>query len=148
MSLKSSIGHTLNGIAEIVSSGWAGKYTINSGVDHGLSTTDYNERLVEIPFVFKHIKPAPCTVLDIGCVESVVQIQLSMMGYHVVGIDIREHEYSHHNFEFIKGDFLRHKFTGKFDVAIDISAIEHFGLDTYGYGQEDGHADKQAVDKT
>ncbi len=147
MSLKSSIGHTLNGISEIVSSGWAGKYMINSGVDHGLSATHYNERLVEIPFVFRHIKPAPADVLDIGCVESVVPIQLSMMGYDVIGIDIRDHGYRHPNFRFLKDDFLQHKFTQKFDVAIDISAIEHFGLDTYGYDREDGHADKQAVDK-
>lgn len=147
MSLKSSIGHTLNGIAEIVNNSWARKYAINNGVDHGLSVTYYSERLVEIPFVFKHIKSIPCTVLDIGCGESIVSVQLAMMGYRVIGIDIREYGYSHHGFKFIKDDFLKYKFTEKFDVAIDISAIEHFGLDAYGYNKENSRADKQAVDK-
>ena len=35
MSLKSAVGHLLNGVAEIVNSNWSGKYLINSGIDHG-----------------------------------------------------------------------------------------------------------------
>ncbi len=145
MSLKSAGGHLLNGASEIVSSKWAGKYLINSGVDHGLSKTHYNERLVELPFLFKHIRKAPAKVLDLGCVESIVPIQLAMMGYDVTGIDIREYGYAHPNFTFIKSDFLSHKFSGKFDTVVDISSIEHFGLESYGYEKEDRRGDLVAM---
>jgi SAM-dependent methyltransferase len=137
----------LNGIAELVNSGWAGKYMINSGVDHGLSRTYYNERLVEIPFLFKHITGPPAKILDVGCSESIVPVQLAMMGYDVVGIDIRDHGYPHRNFTFLKSDFLKHKFSGKFDVAVDISATEHFGLESYGNAAVDMRADRLAVKK-
>ena len=120
------------------------KHMINSGV---YGNALYNERLVETPYVFKHIKPTPGTVLDIGCAESIVPIQLAMQGYHVTGIDIRDYGYTHSSFDFIKDDFLTHKFVGKYDIILNISAIEHFGLNVYNNKEPNTNADKQATDK-
>ena len=120
------------------------RYTINSGI---YGNALYNERLVELPVVFANIQPAPSTVLDIGCAESMLPIQLAMLGYHVTGIDIRDYGYTHSSFDFIKDDFLTHKFIGKYDIILNISAIEHFGLSVYGNKQQNAKADKEAIAK-
>ncbi len=122
-------------------------YAINSGIAYGgPSKFRYTERLVELPFLFSQIKkPAGSEILDIGCSESITPIQLAMMGYRVTGIDIRDYGYAHKGFSFIKDDFITHKFGKKFDIVIDISALEHFGL---GYKvNKDESADVTAVNK-
>jgi SAM-dependent methyltransferase len=109
---------------------------------------DYGERLIELPFLFRHINPPPAKVLDIGCLESVVPIQLAMLGYKSTGIDIRDYGFKHKNFNFIKDDFNAHDFGNeKFDIIVDISAIEHFGLGSYGNKARDLKADQKAIDK-
>jgi len=124
------------------------KFYINSGVAIDKKGHHYSERLVELPFVFRNIRDPPADVLDIGCVESITPIQLSMLGYRVTGIDIRTYHFKHQNFEFEKGDFNSHDFKGRtFDVVIDISAIEHFGLHTFSNMELDMDADKKAVRK-
>ena len=70
-----------------------------------------------------------------------------MMGYEIVGIDIRDFGYKHPNFTFLKDDFITHKFAEKFDVIIDISAIEHFGLNYYGSLKPNKNADTEAIRK-
>ena len=105
----------------------------------------YGDRLVELPFLFSNILDPPKKILDIGSVESIHPIQLSMLGYKVTGIDIRNYNFSHPNFKFIKNDLLKYNFNEKFDIAINISAIEHFGL---GYGDsKNERKDIEAVNK-
>ena len=117
---------------------------INSGVNN----TSYFERLVENPFIFRHILPPPANVLDIGCWESLTSIQLAMLGYDVVGIDLQKYGYAHMNFKFILDDFNQHNFESKkFDIIINISAIEHFGLCCYKTFKEDKTADIKAMKK-
>jgi hypothetical protein len=53
---------------------------INSGIHHAFGRMFYRERMVELPFVFRHIRNPPARVLDIGCVESSLPIQLAMIG--------------------------------------------------------------------
>jgi SAM-dependent methyltransferase len=140
-------GLFLNDIEEaIVPSKQAG-WMINNGIHHAFGRMSYGERLVELPFVFKHIKNPPAKVLDIGCVESSLSIQLAMMGYNVTSIDIRQYKYEHENCYFIKGNFLSHNFGSKFDSILGISAIEHFGLKAYRGLEQDAEADKKAVRK-
>ena len=117
-------------------------------INSGFSKNHYSERLVEQPFIFKQIRNPPAKVLDIGCWESIVPIQLAMLGYHVTGIDIQNYGYTHPNFDFIPDDFNKHDFgTEKFDIITDISAIEHFGLLFYGNKNRDDNADKKAMAK-
>ena len=101
------------------------------------------------PFIFKHIRSAPhAKVLDIGSWNSIVPIQLAMLGYYVTGIDIQEYGYTNPNFTFIQADFNRYNFKGKeFDIVTNISAIEHFGLLCYETKERDSDADKKALSK-
>ena len=77
-------------------------WNINSGIRHAFGKMYYEERMVELPFVFKYIRRPPASVLDIGCVESSLPVQLAMMNYDVTGIDIRDYCYRHTNLQFIK----------------------------------------------
>ena len=115
-------------------------------INSGFSKNYYSERLVEQPFIFKQIRNPPAKVLDIGCWESIVPMQLAMLGYNVTGIDIQDYGYTHPNLDFIKDDFNKHDFgTEKFDIITNISAIEHFGLLFYGNRNRDNNADKKAM---
>ncbi len=123
------------------------RYYINTGYGGDNKDYYYSERMVELPFLFRNVAPPPRSLLDIGCVESVVPIQLSMLGYDVTGIDIRNYHFKHKNFSFIKDDFNLHKFEQTFDIIVDISAIEHFGLHTFSNLELDFDSDKKAVRK-
>ena len=117
-------------------------------INTGFSKNHYSERLIEQPFIFKQIRNPPAKVLDVGSWESIVPIQLAMLGYQVTGIDIQNYGYAHPNFDFIQDDFNKHDFgTEKFDIITNISAIEHFGLLFYGNMNRDDNADKKAIAK-
>lgn len=70
------------------------------------------------------------TALDIGCANSPVSPTLAMLGYTVVGIDIKvDIPYKLSGFSFIVGDFTQVKLTPKsFDVVVLCSTVEHIGL--------------------
>lgn len=122
-------------------------WNINSGIRHAFGKMYYEERMIELPFVFKCIRPPPASVLDIGCVESSLPVQLAMIDYNVTGIDIRDYCYRHMNLQFIKQDFISYKFDRAFDCVTAISTIEHLGLKSYGQAKQDINADKKAVQK-
>jgi SAM-dependent methyltransferase len=144
--IKNILGFALNELNNKVE-----QYKVNFGVGYSLYKKNkffYSERLIELPFLFSQIIKPPAQVLDVGCAESITPIQLSMIGYKVYGMDIRDYGYSHPNFTFIKGDFLTHNFGNqKFDVVINISAIEHFGLSAYKNKKLNLNADIQAINK-
>lgn len=108
---------------------------------HGVLSRDYeqrtNERVVEMPFVFQNLKlKKGAKVLDFGCTDSKLPIELASLGYKVTGTDLREYKLRHQNFTFIKGDFQNNKFEDNtFDAVTAISAIEHCGLSDYGEGK-------------
>jgi len=143
---KNIIGFALNELNSKVE-----QYKMNFGVGYSLYKKNkffYNERLIELPFLFSNIRKPPAQVLDIGCTDSITPIQLSMIEYKVYGIDIWDYGYSHPKFTFIKDDFLAHNFGDKkFDIITDISPIEHFGLDTYTNKIIDLKADIKALNK-
>ena len=117
-------------------------------INHGITKDSYGDRLVEIPFLFRNIIPPPAKVLDVGCWESSNSISLAMLGYDVTGIDMIPYGYKHKNFTFIKDDFLKHDFGNeRFDVVVDISSIEHFGLLSYATKERNDNAHIEAMDK-
>ena len=95
-----------------------------------------NERIVEIPFVFRHLDlPPGAAVLEFGSVKSWVSLALASLGYRVTGVDLRPYRYSHPNVRFLQGDFRAARLpAGSFDGVVAVSAIEHCGLS--GYGEE------------
>ena len=93
-----------------------------------------NERIVEIPFVFRHLDlPPGAAVLEFGSVKSWVSLALASLGYRVTGVDLRPYHYSHPNVRFLQGDFRAARLpAGSFDGVVAVSAIEHCGLSGYG----------------
>ena len=106
------------------------------------------ERIVEIPFMYKNLNlKEGSNILEIGCVDSRVSIELASLGYKVTGYDLRDYSFSHPNFRFIKGDFLKNNFPDEyFDGVIAISTIEHCGIEIYGSTSLDD-ADRRVIDE-
>lgn len=94
----------------------------------------FSERIVEYPLLFKHLDlPAGGRILDFGCVESLLSLQLCSLGYKVTGMDFRRYPFSHENFDFIQADIMEWEPPAEyFDAVVSISVIEHIGLSGYG----------------
>jgi SAM-dependent methyltransferase len=108
-----------------------------------------NERIVEIPFVYKYLNlPIRARILDFGCSESMVSIELASLGYDVTGVDLNDYALTHPNFRFVKGNFLNNTFSEEsFDAVVAISAVEHCGLpDAYG-SEEFSNGDRKIVEE-
>ena len=108
---------------------------------------DINERVVELPFVFTNLPKSKKTkILDVGCCENILPIQLASLGYEVTGMDIRDYQLTHPNFTFMKDDICYTKLKkNSFDLITCISVLEHIGLDTI-YGKSDKKSsDKKAL---
>ena len=92
------------------------------------------ERVLEYPFVFRSLKAVPGDyVLEFGCANSRLSIELASYGIKVLGIDLRPYWLTHPNFDFVQGDFIDLDISqDHFDAIIANSAIEHFGLGAYG----------------
>ncbi len=107
-----------------------------------------NERIVEIPFMYKNLGlQEGAKILEIGCSESKVSLELASLGYKVIGYDLRDYDFVHPNFKFIKGNFLKNSLPEEhFDCVLAISTIEHCGLELYGAKAfEDG--DKKIINE-
>lgn len=94
----------------------------------------------------------PCTILEVGSHEEYAANILAELGHDVTGIDLREYDSKGHgghpcNYKYVRSDVNRHKFDANhFDIAFSLSAIEHFGLGTYGEGPISIYADVLAMD--
>ncbi|MFW9973309.1 MAG: class I SAM-dependent methyltransferase [Candidatus Odinarchaeota archaeon] len=107
-----------------------------------------NERIVEIPFLYKNLDFHKMNkILDLGCVGSKISLQLSSLGYQVVGVDYRPFIFKHKNLKFIQGNFFDIDLANEsFDCVICISTIEHIGLPAYNIDPFE-HGDKKAIEK-
>lgn len=103
----------------------------------------------------------PGKVLEVGAHDEPVANILSECGYQVIGVDLREYNPNQDlptqevkppcNYTYVRADFcdlpkeflLTHWET--FDIAISLSAIEHFGLGTYGEGRPHAYYDVLAL---
>jgi len=70
-------------------------------------------------------------ILELGCCGTELSQVLVRCGYEVWGVDLQQYPRPLRNF--IREDFLKAQLPlSYFDVAIDISALHHFGLGAYG----------------
>ena len=93
----------------------------------------------------------PGRLIEVGAHDEPVANMLTECGFDVTGVDLREYnpdqdmgdkrEVEHKcNYKYIRSDFCNlpkeYLFDnyGKFDCVVSLSAIEHFGLNTYGEG--------------
>lgn len=95
-------------------------------------------------------EPVGGKVLEVGSHDEPVANILTDCGYQVIGVDLREYNPNQDlptkgpgpacNYTYIRHDFCRlpdaflKEQLGTFDVAISLSALEHFGLGTYNEG--------------
>jgi len=100
---------------------------------------EVNERIVEISFVFKELKLEQGIILDAGCCESKIVIELASLGYKVYGLDLGKYYFKHKNFTFVNEDITVNSFPNDlFDRIIAVSSLEHIGLGRYDKTQTNG----------
>ncbi len=113
-----------------------------------LKSVHMNERIVEIPFAIQALASLPKggKVLDLGCTESPLPLQLAALGQQVTGFDFRKYPYSHPNLTFVQGDMTKLPFEKEtFAAVCSISTLEHVGIGFYADPQEIEQADKKAM---
>jgi len=94
--------------------------------------TDVNERIVELPFVFRELSVLPHhgSIIDIGSSESTVSLSLASLGYDVTTVDPRGYGFAHPNIDGL-GDVTEAD-QQRYDGAVVLSTIEHVGVAHYG----------------
>jgi hypothetical protein len=96
-----------------------------------------NERIVEQPYVFAALSslPRPARILDVGGTESTVALSLATLGHEVHVVDPRGYPVSHPGIRVhaVRLDQLKREV--RFDTAVALSSIEHFGLGAYEGGE-------------
>ncbi len=120
-------------------------------VHHAAGSVDpllVNERIVEHPFVFGALAGLPpgARILDVGGSESTVGLSLATLGHRVTVVDPRVHPLSHPNLTHARCrlDELPPP-AQRFDAAVALSAVEHFGLEHYGLDAVDERLDLAAL---
>ncbi len=113
-----------------------------------VTISNVTERILEVPFALAAVGALAtgASVLDVGCAESLLALQLASLGYRVTGIDLRKYPFEHDNLEVVVG--MIEEWGGPaepFDGIICLSSIEHFGLGAYGEDVGDPLADKKAM---
>lgn len=107
-----------------------------------------NERIVEQPYVFGALAdlPRPARILDVGGGESTLALSLASLGHEVHVVDPRGYRLSHpgvHAHELRLDELPPGE---RFDAAIALSSIEHFGLGAYGEDRVDTRQDRVALE--
>jgi hypothetical protein len=109
-----------------------------------------NERIVEQPFVFASLAnlPAGSRILDVGGSESTVGLSLATLGHRVTVVDPRASPLRHPNLtqaECRLDELPDPAPAARFDAAVVLSAVEHFGLGHYGLEAIDRRLDVAAL---
>ncbi|MBT9132861.1 MAG: hypothetical protein DDT33_01391 [Firmicutes bacterium] len=93
----------------------------------------FEARLIEYGFAHTNIAQGiRQRILDIGCCESKLPVELAKLGHEVYGIDVGDHP-EPKGFTFVQGDIRQMPFGDEFfDVVTAISTVEHIGLGRYG----------------
>ena len=100
----------------------------------GVGVLLVNERIVEQPFVFAEVGAARRRILDLGGAESTVALSLATLGHDVTVVDPRGYPVAHPNLTVAAVRLEDHDPPAPYDVAIALSAVEHFGLGHYEAG--------------
>ncbi len=106
-----------------------------------------NERVIEQPWVFAAVGAAdpPLRIVDVGGSESTVAVSLATLGHHVEVIDPRGYPVQHPNLVAHACRLDEYDGPGGWDVAVCLSAVEHFGLEHYGQDATSSRADHAAL---
>lgn len=94
-----------------------------------------SERIIEKAWVLRHLSglETGSKILDVGCAESLLSLELASNGFLVTGVDVRPYPLTHPNLRFVQSDVMTAPLEpGSFDGVILLSTIEHIGLGWYG----------------
>jgi len=107
------------------------------------------ERIIERAWVLRHLSDVPpgARIVDLGCSESTLGLELASNGYHVTGVDVRDYRLQHPNLQFVRADIGSSPLSADtYDLAIALSTVEHIGLGAYG--DEPGRtSDRKALEE-
>lgn len=114
--------------------------------DGGVEVLHVTERIIEQPFVFGALarRDGPQRIADVGGAESTVALSLASLGHRVTLVDPRGYRLEHPNLE-VAACRLDELPDGEFDVAVVLSAVEHFGLGHYVEAVDDRRLDLEAL---
>ncbi len=107
-----------------------------------------NERIVELPFVIHGLAGIAkgSRILDLGCSESILPLQLAGLGYQVTGLDVRRYPYFSPGFVFLQVDATELPMKdNEYSVVTCISMLEHVGLGHYKDPLHDDLADSKVL---
>jgi SAM-dependent methyltransferase len=107
------------------------------------------DRNVEYGFAGARIPQAPPggRALDLGCgPRAAMAKHMVKMGWQVIGVDLLGCDWQHERFTFIPADFNHLSWDRPFDLAVAVSALEHFGVPgRYGVKAAEDEADLVAA---
>lgn len=104
-----------------------------------------NQRILEHIFVHTHLPKPPACLLDLGCSKSTNAIEMSSLGFEVVGVDSRKLPLNHPNFTLIQANAADLPFDDEsFDGAVALSSLEHIGPGWHN-GAKGGSSDEQVI---
>lgn len=106
-----------------------------------------NERIVEQPYVFGALAGLSrgARILDVGGAESTVALSLASLGHEVHVVDPRGYRLEHpdvHVHAVAVGELASEL---RFDAAVALSSVEHFGLGAYGTEHDELRLDRAAL---
>ena len=107
-----------------------------------------NERIVELPFVLQGLAALKrgARVLDVGCSESILPLQLAGLGYMVTGLDFRQYPFHFPGLDVCQSDATNMPFeSGTFDAVTCVSMLEHVGLGHYHDPLHDDSGDSKVM---
>lgn len=107
------------------------------------------DRHFEYKFAGSHIGKGDGWALDIGPgARGRLAVHAIKQGWNVIAVDLVSCQFKHPKFTHIQQDFATVKFDRKFDLIINVSSIEHFGIPgRYGVTEFDAAADLRAMQK-
>jgi SAM-dependent methyltransferase len=94
-----------------------------------------------------HDVPVGSRVLDVGATESTLSLSLATLGYRVTALDARPYPLSHPNLDVVIALAEEWHTDDRYDVAISLSALEHFGIGHYGEHITGEDADLAAMEQ-
>jgi SAM-dependent methyltransferase len=119
---------------------------VRNGPD-GAEVLLVNERIVEQPYVFAALAgvSGPLRVLDVGGGESTVALSLASLGHEVHIVDPRGYGLAHPRLQVHAVRLDELPAGPPFQAVVALSAIEHFGLGSYGQDDAAQRLDQAAL---
>jgi 2-polyprenyl-3-methyl-5-hydroxy-6-metoxy-1,4-benzoquinol methylase len=107
-----------------------------------------NERIVETPHAHAALGTLArgSRIVDIGSCESVLALEMASMGFKVTALDPRPYPFRHPNLTVIESTTADWRGPDEpVNLITCISAVEHFGLGSYGLSESGLDADRRAM---